>query len=349
MNDIAQYEDTQSWNDVDIQQNVEDKCHIQKVEIEYDEMYGSEVKKQKTGASSRIRPTLRMKLAVVNEYYDFIKTNELSLSCINGFSIRNYVETVKGNSLKVNNLSKWVRAERRGEYKEWDGLNRLDSYTCKVNNIVRRIDFILKARDPHHGRYNQVTKSPSLPGEYGIIARKFIPPGTFLGFYKGEVINGAEANRRVDTQEYMFALARNKFIDAKAFDSCFARYYNCALKACDQNVSVERLPSSNPLKQIGFIANREIPEGAELFISYGSAYWERAALNAPQNSPFRKVCNLMIFQQPGDFETLDPKYSLEAPVLAANFGDNSDVEQDVQDVTVDSDYVDDDDDEEEDE
>eukprot|EP01034_Spumella_vulgaris_P037003 gene37003-45644_t len=39
--------------------------------------------------------------------------------------------------------------------------------------------------------YNEVSKSPSLPEEYGVIARKFTPSGTFLGYYK-DIAKGEE-------------------------------------------------------------------------------------------------------------------------------------------------------------
>jgi hypothetical protein len=108
----------------------------------------------------------------------------------------------------------------------------------------------------------------------------------------------------------------------------------------DQNVSVERLDFKNPLMIICFISNRDVAKGEEYLISYGSAYWESAAKKAPANSPFRRVCNVMLNISPDKFETLEPLYSMDAPTLAAKFGDRTETEaQDSDDNNSDSDYT----------
>jgi hypothetical protein len=334
------YEDIDNWNDDDETQN---DAKIRKTEEEPLEVeYAVDDKKK----SSRARPTLRIKNAIVQEYYSFVKENSIkNISTTNEFSIRAYVDFYNSNPsnkriIHVSNLSKWVRAERRGEYLAWNGINKLDSRTCKIVNILRHLDFILKIKYPCHGMFNQVSKSPSVPGEYGVTARRFAPEGTFLGFYMGEVITGRVASERTESQEYMFTLGKNRFIDAKAYDSCFARYYNCAMKASDQNVSVHRLDSNNPQAVICFIANRDVKKGEEFLISYGSAYWARAAQQAPANSPFRRVCNAMLDVSPDLFETQESLYALDAPLLAANFGDKPvGVDLDDDENGSDSDYM----------
>jgi hypothetical protein len=343
---LAAYEDIDNWNEHDDDEKKKQGYKTIKAQEEILEVeYSVDDKSRK---SSRERPTLRTKNAIVQEYYEFVKNNADVLTVsTNEFSIRSYVDyynSIQSNKrlLHVSNLSKWVRAERRGEYLPWNGINKLDSRTCKIVNLVRHLDFVLKTKYPCHGLYNQVSKSLTVAGEYGITARRFSPEGTFLGYYMGEVINGQEANRRTESQEYMFTLGKNRFIDAKAYDSCFARYYNCAMKASDQNVSVERLDSKDPQAVICFIANRDIQKGEEFLISYGSAYWERAAQRAPANSPFRRVCNAMLDESPTQFETVESLYSLDAPVLAANFGDKSTtaIPMDTDDNDSDSDYMD---------
>jgi hypothetical protein len=340
---LASYEDTENWDD--------DNTNNEVLSVEQDHMSTEETleveysldEKKKTG--SRSRPTLRMKNQIVQDYYKYTLNNSMVMVSTNEFSIRAYVQSYNNDPLNtrilhVSNLSKWIRAERRGEYMPWSGINKLDSRTCKIVNIVRHLDLTLKTRDACHGVYNKVVKSPTVPGEYGVVARRFTPAGTFLGFYKGEVISGLVASKRIESQEYMFALNKNRFIDAKAFDSCFARYYNCAMRAEDQNVSVERLDSKNPLMIICFIANRDVVKGDEFLISYGSAYWERAAKRAPANSPFRRVCNVMLDISPDKYETLEPLYSMDAPDLAAEFGDRTETEeQNSDDNNSDSDYT----------
>ncbi len=69
----------------------------------------------------------------------------------------------------------------------------MDNKVCFVQKVIAKIDEHLATRDAHHGEYNKVARSPSVPEEYGVIARKFTPAGTFLGYYKGECIGSKEA------------------------------------------------------------------------------------------------------------------------------------------------------------
>jgi hypothetical protein len=287
--------------------------------------------------SIRIRPSLQVKKSVVVAYYEYIKikNTDESESANSTKSMRSYVKSYNNKltaannemTLSISNLSKWIKADFRGDYLAWSGINKLHSRTCKAVNIVRHIDLVLKEKFPSHAYYNQVSKSKFMPNEYGIIARHFTPAGTFLGFYNGEVIDGHEASNRIKSQEeYMFALTTNNFIDAKAFDSCFARYYNCALKASDQNVCVERVPSHNPQNVICFIANKDVQKGKEFLISFASAWWKQAAEELPTNDCFfcLMVQNALINKRPENYEILRPLFSTDAPVLAeACLGINS--------------------------
>jgi hypothetical protein len=279
--------------------------------------------------SNRKRLRLCDKKRIVDRYHDYINSNKNKLFG-NELSMRAFVEyyndEIHSTKISFSNLSKWVKSEKRGKYLSWDRINNLEAYIFNSNKILLGIDFTLKQRDVFHAAYNRVAKSPSLPDEYGVVARKFTPAGTFLGFYKGEVIDGLEASKR--SPEYMFIIGKNKFIDARDNCSCFARYYNCAFKASDQNVSVERIESTNPQKVICFVANRDVARGEEFLISYGSSHGESAVAQACTTSAFRQVCTYMINNAPSDYETIDALYSVVAPTLAANFGDDrSDTEE----------------------
>ncbi len=284
--------------------------------------------KTKKQTSKRDRLTLRTKKNIVYEYYNFINTHRAFFVSTNLLSyVGKYVEMRNTDPsfahqapLIPKNLTHWIRAERRGEYRSWSDINDLDSSVCKIIKIIRHIDFILKQKFPCHAYYNQVSKSKFMPCEYGVIARHFTPAGTFLGFYKGEVIDGPEARDRIESQEYMFALTTNNFIDAKAFDSCFARYYNCAIKASDQNVCVERLISSDHQKVICFIANKDINKGEEFLISFASACGEQfAGTSSAANIAFCYVQNALMDDLPEKHETIEPLFSAIAPTLAAGF------------------------------
>jgi hypothetical protein len=291
--------------------------------------------------TNRKRLRLCDKKRIVDRYHDYINSNKDKLFG-NELSMRAFVEYYNDEihptkKISFSNLSKWVKSEKRGEYLSWDRINNLEAYISKSNKILLGIDLTLKQRDVFHAAYNRVAKSPSLPDEYGVVARKFTPAGTFLGFYKGEVIDGLEASKR--SPEYMFVIEKNKFIDARDYYSCFARYYNCAIKASDQNVSVERIESTNPQKVICFVANRDVARGEEFLISYGSSCGEFAVAQAWTTSAFRRVCTYMINNAPSKYETVDALYSVVAPTLAANFGDDRSDAEETKEEVADSEYI----------
>ena len=292
------------------------------------------------GKISRKRLRLCDKKEIVDCFHTFVVDNSSIVSTtetsMKAF-VKEYNNELHSTKISLSNLSKWVKAEKRGEYMTWNQINRLEAYISHNSKILLGIDFTLKQRDIYHAVYNRVAKSPSLPDEYGMVARKFTPAGTFLGFYKGEVVDGLEASKR--SPEYMFIIGKNKFIDARDYKSCYARYYNCAMKSSDQNVSVERIEWTNPQKAICFIANRDVAQGEEFLISYGSSYWEAAVCKASSTSAFRRVCAFMITNTPDDYQTADALYSVDAPNLAAAFEDDKSDSEEVKETQEDSDYA----------
>jgi hypothetical protein len=221
--------------------------------------------------------------------------------------------------LNFRSVSRWLAAYSRGDYSEWGAYNKPQSKVVDRWRAARRIDNILLKRDPNHAVYNQIVVSPSLPEEYGVVARKHTPSGSFLGYYKGEVLLGQNDDTR--NHDYTFAIGRNKFVDASDSLSCFARYYNCATHHADQNVAVERLSDwTNPQKAICFIANRDIAKGEEFLVSYGADYWINMSNNLPHRSRLKKACAKL--SDKDGYSLFTPLYSVEAPSLAADFLDD---------------------------
>jgi hypothetical protein len=236
--------------------------------------------------------------------------------------------------LKYSCLVKWIQAEKRGEYVSWEP-KVTDLSARKRSNphfIMKYLDATLKKRDKCHGKFNKIVRSPTVPNEYGVVARRFTPAGTFLGYYKGEVIVGVKNDFR--DLSYTFKIGRNEFIDASDFLSCFARYYNCSLKADEQNVCVEILTDwTNPQKAICFIANKDIKKGEEFLISYGPDYWKAKGSNLAPNCKLKQLCDKLSGTN-CILETVEPLFSIEAPFLAAEFGDDKSVSSE----DADSDY-----------
>jgi hypothetical protein len=176
------------------------------------------------GKISRKRLRLCDKKEIVDSFQKYVVENigtTTTVDILVKSFINKYNNEYHSKRISMSNLSKWRKAEKRGEYMTWNEINRLEAYISHNNKILLGIDLTLKQRDIYHAVYNKVAKSPSLPDEYGVVARKFTPAGTFLGFFKGEVVDGVEASKR--SQEYMFIIGKNKLIDARDYMSCYAR------------------------------------------------------------------------------------------------------------------------------
>jgi hypothetical protein len=68
----------------------------------------------------------------------------------------------------------------------------------------------------------------------------------------------------------------------------------------------------------------------EFLISYGPEYWEATAANIPACSPFRRVCNTLSGKTCCP-ESIEPLFSIDAPFLAAEFGDDKSVSSEDED------------------
>jgi hypothetical protein len=290
--------------------------------------------------SKRIRLSLTEKKEHVDRFLWYCDTNETNkLTDVTQLMSEFVADNNScGMYYKLNSrcLKRWLAAYNRGEFDGRNGgFKKAESKIVHRCISVKHIDKFLRERDPYHAAYNEVSKSPSLPEEYGVIARKFTPSGSFLGYYKGTILHGQRNDTR--NHDYTFAIGRNKFVDASNVLSCFARYYNCATDHADQNVGVELLTDwKNPQKAICFIANRDIAQGEEFLVSYGPDYWTSLADNLPQKSRLMKVCKKLSDRQ--GYSLFSPLYSVEAPSLAAAFLDDVSESEDEEDAS-DSDFT----------
>jgi hypothetical protein len=176
---------------------------------------------------------------------------------------------------------KWLKAYYRGELEAWGGLNDLSKANCKAQQIMEHIYHEMKKRDPETAKWNKIVRKSRLsPDKYGVVAKKFIPRGTFLGFFKGEFVT--EMVTPLDGfHKYLVDLESStnepySYIDGSSFLSCFARYYAWSGSPAVQNVSVHRLMNwTDPNRRVGFMANKDIPKGEELVIPHNQDYWRR--------------------------------------------------------------------------
>ncbi len=238
--------------------------------------------------TKRNRLTLRDRKAVVDRYLYFLtspefyvdptvprhyydpydgKENERYEKSIKMFLKIENLNWAEGHKLDMSNVFKWVKASDRGEYLEWGGRNDIDRPNCRSKIIIDHIDNLLSNAHHKSANWNELVKSPSSPDKYGVVARRDVPAGTFLGFYKGEHFITNDTVKGPDK----YKIDGTNYVDASGeFTSCYARFYNWSTSENRQNVSVERLTEwTDPNKAICFIANRAIKRGAEFVIAHG--------------------------------------------------------------------------------
>ncbi len=142
--------------------------------------------------------SLAEKKVVVDNFYLFYQSQRLFEELpvdvyIEAFTV-NYnnqysTTTCEGDKLTAVVLEQWIRAEQRGDYRNWNNSNMLSKKVCYGHKILERIDYLLKKRHKRCSEFNKMAKSRIAANEYGVVTRKNISSGTFLGFYCGACIS----------------------------------------------------------------------------------------------------------------------------------------------------------------
>jgi hypothetical protein len=240
----------------------------------------------------RVQTSLEDKSEVVDRYHFFVQTvlnnpkKELGIfdyddACSRSeTSIRAFLEEENlcwspDEQLDMANVFKWIKAARRGDFLEWNGINDFSKPNAKSQQILRNINNKLIRKFEWLCFYLKVVKSPSSPDLYGTIARSFIPAGMFLGFFHGEIKtsdeygppNGPNMFTVVETSNSIYIDCSHDFL------ACYARYFNCSTKSDAPNVSVIRLKNARDYDHcVCFIANSDIEVGHELIIGSEQNY-----------------------------------------------------------------------------
>jgi hypothetical protein len=93
-----------------------------------------------------------------------------------------------------------------------------------------------------------------------------------ISIYTGEVLSTKESNQRAELGEnqYFITMLNGKILDSKHTPG-FAKYANDAhLSEFKNNAKI----ALNDKKQVCLIATKNISKYAEIYTSYGKAYWE---------------------------------------------------------------------------
>ncbi len=119
-------------------------------------------------------------------------------------------------------------------------------------------------------------KKSTLPGAgKGLFTKVFIPKGTRIVEYKGEILTWKEVGKMAeDRNGYVFYVNSKHVIDAWNHKNALARYANDARGI----TRIEGVRSNSEYivykKRCYITATRDIPAGSEIFVEYGAEYWQ---------------------------------------------------------------------------
>jgi len=126
-----------------------------------------------------------------------------------------------------------------------------------------------------------VVKKSQIPGAgKGLFTKKAIAKGERIVEYKGKRSTWKEVDHRDGSNMYIYYVNRNFVIDARTYPKSLGRYVNDAkgltvIKGLTNNC--EYVPDGT---KVYVTALKNIPAGAELFVSYGKEYWDVIKYNA---------------------------------------------------------------------
>ena len=116
-------------------------------------------------------------------------------------------------------------------------------------------------------------KTSTIPGAgNGLFTKTFIPKGTRIVEYKGRKTVWKDV-KDDDHNGYIYSINRNHVIDALKTKSALARYANDARGLTRVKGITNNCEYVNENYRAFIEATKDIPAGAEIFVSYGDDYW----------------------------------------------------------------------------
>lgn len=126
-----------------------------------------------------------------------------------------------------------------------------------------------------------VIKKSSLPGAgKGLFTTVFIPKGTRIVEYKGQIVSWKEVEKMADDRNgYVFFFNNQYCIDAWKTKKGIAHYANDA-RGLVRIEGVKNNAEYVTEKRRCYIeAARDIPAGSEILVGYGGEYWQAIRYN----------------------------------------------------------------------
>ena len=140
-----------------------------------------------------------------------------------------------------------------------------------------------------------VVKKSTIPGSgKGLFTTKPIKKGDRIIEYEGDKLTWSEVRKRYHNDildaNYLFWVKSNVWIDAQYTMDALARYANDA-NGFSRVKGITNNAQYDVIKQVPYIvATKNIPAGAEIFVSYGADYWRFLKNKAGnENKTYRKA------------------------------------------------------------
>ncbi|XP_026484536.1 histone-lysine N-methyltransferase SETMAR [Vanessa tameamea] len=144
-----------------------------------------------------------------------------------------------------------------------------------------------------------VTTCDNISKGLGLFTREFIPKGTFVCEYAGEVITKSEALRRQTYNQthskmnYIFCLNEHvngniiqTFVDPSLFGN-IGRYIN---HSCESNCVIIPVRVDSPIPKLALFSCVDIFDNGEITFDYGSSYLNSSTELISKNLNKRKIC-----------------------------------------------------------
>lgn len=133
-------------------------------------------------------------------------------------------------------------------------------------------------------------KTSTIPGSgKGLFTKKFIPAGTRIIEYTGNVTAWKDADHEDGDNAYIYFVKRSYVIDARPDKKSLARYANDAkgltrVKGITNNC--EYVEDGN---RVFIHSKRDIAAGAEILVPYGPEYWQVIRYNKKLSADNKKA------------------------------------------------------------
>lgn len=117
----------------------------------------------------------------------------------------------------------------------------------------------------------EIKKSNLKKAGKGLFVTKKLKKDDFIAWYTGVYIDKETVDRDYYDSDYLWAFEGSDLIvDAADPLSCFGRYANDSL---NKGLTNARIVQYDDIHSGALLANKAIPKGSEVYITYGPEYW----------------------------------------------------------------------------